>query len=178
LQEFDPMTKTVTSLFHSDQHAATAANRVAQAGIPRDAIDIWSTPHNLAPLLEDDGLSRADAYAYAEGVLRGGSVVIVKCDTKDVEHVVSILDQEGVLDLDEQQVFWRSEGWQGATGLESSPTEPSSPAQSRPAVGYDLTGSPDMTAARADMGAVDRPDEVGHGRVRIRSRSKEHRVQK
>jgi hypothetical protein len=106
--------KTVASLFHSELHALAAANRLEQAGISRDHIDIWSTPHNLAPLLEDDGLSRADAYAYAEGVTRGGTVVIVKCGPKHLDQVVSILDQEGVLDLDEQQASWRSQGWEGA----------------------------------------------------------------
>ncbi len=106
--------KTVTSLFRSELHAIAAAQRLEQAGIPRDHIDIWSTPHNLAPLLEDDGLSRADAYAYAEGVTRGGSVVIVKCDAPHIDEVVSILDQEGVLDLNEQQALWRAEGWEGA----------------------------------------------------------------
>ncbi|MBB3020332.1 hypothetical protein FHR70_003413 [Microvirga lupini] len=107
------MTKTVTSLFHSERHATAAAERLEQAGIPKDEIDIWSTPHNLAPLLEDDGVSRLDAYAYVEGVVRGGSVIIVRCDDAEVGQVVSILDQEGVLDLDEQQAVWRSEGWEG-----------------------------------------------------------------
>ena len=107
------MTKTVTSLFHTEQHARAAAHLLEQAGIPRDAIDIWSTPHNLAPLLEDDGVSRSDAYAYVEGVIRGGSVIIVKCDDAEVGRVVGILDQEGVLDLDERQTAWRSEGWEG-----------------------------------------------------------------
>jgi hypothetical protein len=113
MQEIGPMTKTVTSLFHTEQHATAAADRLEQAGIPRDAIDIWSTPHNLAPLLEDDGISRSDAYAYVEGVIRGGSVIIVKCDNAEVGRIVGILDQEGVLDLDERQTAWRSEGWEG-----------------------------------------------------------------
>lgn len=114
--------KTVTSIFNNELQALAAAKRLEQVGISRDHIDIWSTPHNLAPLLEDDGLSRADAYAYAEGVTRGGTVVIVKCGTKHIDQVVSILDQEGVLDLDEQQASWRSQGWQGAdmTGTEPS----------------------------------------------------------
>ncbi len=114
------MTKTVTSLFDSEQYATEAAKRLEQAGIPRDRIDIWSTPHNLAPLLEDDGLSQADAYAYAEGVMRGGTVVIVKCGAGHIDEVVSILDQEGVLDLEEQKASWRQEGWQeaDATGVD------------------------------------------------------------
>ncbi len=115
--------KTVASLFHSELHAIAAANRLEQAGIPRDHIDIWSTPHNLAPLLEDDGLSRADAYAYAEGVTRGGSVIIVKCGATHIDQVVGILDQEGVLDLDEQQASWRSQGWEGAEGTGVTRTE-------------------------------------------------------
>jgi len=124
------MTKTVTSLFHTDQHAAAAARHLEQAGIPKDEIDIWSTPHNLPPLREDLGVSRADSYAYAEGVIRGGSVVIVKCSEADVARVVAILDQEGVLDLDEQRESWRSEGWldseaakEEATLLHPAPSE-------------------------------------------------------
>jgi hypothetical protein len=113
LQEIDPMTKIITSLFHAEHHATAAADHLVRAGIPRDAIDIWSTPHNLAPLLEDDGVSRADAYAYVEGVIRGGSVILVKCDDAEVDRIVSILDREGVLDLDEQQATWRSGGWDG-----------------------------------------------------------------
>jgi hypothetical protein len=113
LQEIDPMTKIVTSLFHTERHAIAAADRLEQAGIPRDAVDIWSTPHNLAPLLEDDGVPRADAYAYVEGVIRGGSVILVTCDDAMVDRIVGILDQEGVLDLDEQRAAWRSEGWEG-----------------------------------------------------------------
>jgi hypothetical protein len=155
LQGLHPMTKTVTSLFHSEHHATAAANRLKQAGIPADDIDIWTTPHNLAPLLEDLGVSRPDAYAYAEGVIRGGTVVIAKCDPSAVGEVVGILDQEGVLDLDEQQSAWRSEGWEdpGAAGQAG-----------------DLTESPEMTQAGTERSAADRTEVVVHGRIRIHSR--------
>ncbi|EIM24618.1 hypothetical protein [Microvirga lotononidis] len=123
------MTKTVTSLFHSERHANEAASRMRQAGIPASAIDIWTTPHNLAPLLEDLGVSRTDAHAYAEGVIRGGTVVIVKCDASEVETAVGILDQEGVLDLDEQQAAWRSEGWEGPPEQASELAGSSAPAR-------------------------------------------------
>jgi hypothetical protein len=165
------MTKIVTSLFQSEELATAAASHLKQAGIPEDAIDIWSTPHNLAPLLEDKGVSRSDAYAYVEGVIRGGSVVIVSCGDHHVNQVVSILDHEGVLDLDGQQSSWRSEGWQehAAAGLAHRPTGPSPSAQAGMATGEDLTGSPEMTQAKTDMAATGQPDEVGHGRVRIHS---------
>jgi len=145
------MTKTVTSLFHSEQHANDAASRLKQAGVPANAIDIWTTPHNLAPLLEDLGVSRTDAHAYAEGVIRGGTVVIVKCDASEVGTVVDILDQEGVLDLDEQRAAWRSEGWEGAAAP-------------------DQTGErTESSEAAREMTDPDRSEVVVHGRVRVQS---------
>ncbi|PVE21783.1 hypothetical protein DC522_24805 [Microvirga sp. KLBC 81] len=174
------MTKTVTSLFHSEQHAMEAARRLEQAGIPGDRIDIWSTPHNLAPLLEDAGVSRSDAYAYVEGVLRGGSIVIVSCADHEAGRVGGILDHEGVLDLDKQRASWRSEGWQENATAEpaGSLRESSRSAEAGTESGYDLTGSPDMTRARADMAAGGPPDEVSHGRIRIQARKVERPVQK
>lgn len=97
------MTKTVTSLFHNEQQAAAAAQRLEQAGIPKGEIDIWSAPINLAPLLEDAGVSRSDAHTYVEGVLRGGSVIIVRCADDEVGKVVGILDDAGAADRDRQQ---------------------------------------------------------------------------
>lgn len=145
------MTKTVTSLFHSEQHAAAAMNRLEQVGIPKGSIDIWSTPHNLVPVLEDAGVSASDAHAYTEGVRRGGSLVIVHCNDDQVDRAVSVLDREGVLDLDEQQTSWRSEGWQvpAAAGL----TSPSSSA---------ATGG---------------SNTVEHGRVRIQILRVERRIE-
>ncbi|WP_114944582.1 hypothetical protein [Microvirga calopogonii] len=145
------MTKTVTSLFHSEQHANDAASRLKDAGIPGSAIDIWTTPHNLAPLLRDLGVSRTDAHAYAEGVIRGGTVVIVKCDASDVGTVVDILDQEGVLDLDEQRAAWESEGWEGTAAPEQAgeTTEP--------------------TEGVREMMDADRSEVVVHGRIRVQS---------
>jgi len=152
------MTKTVTSLFHTERHAANAASRLEQAGIPRNAIDIWSTSINLAPVLLDAGVSRSDAHAYVEGVLRGGSVIIVSCSDDAVDRVVDILDDEGVLDLDEQQASWRSEGREGLVAPE-------------PAGGF--TGSRETTRAGTDRAAADRPREVSHGRFRIQSREED-----
>jgi hypothetical protein len=155
------MTKTVTSLFHSVQHAIHAASRLKQAGIPSDRIDIWSVPINLAPVLQDAGVSRSDTQAYVEGVLRGGTVIIVSCADEEVDRAVSILDDEGVLDLDEQQASWRSEGWEG-------------PAAAGPP--GDLTAS--SGSAQADAAAPDQPHEMSHGRVRVRSHEEDRPARK
>lgn len=163
------MTKTVTSLLHSEQHAMAAARRLEASGIPGHCVDIWSTPHNLAPLLEDAGVSRSDAYAYVEGVRRGGFVVIVKCDDSEVHRAVGILDHEGVLDLDEQREAWRAEGWQdpAVAGLAGNPGASSTAEEASTGNGDDLTGSPDMTRARTDAAPKGQPNETGQGRFRI-----------
>jgi uncharacterized protein (TIGR02271 family) len=140
-------------------------------------------------------------------VRRGGSLVAVECDDDDVDRVFSILDDNGILDLDEQQAAWRSEGWKGydasvsggtaglgsatagvASGLSGSRSTTGTGVEA----GYDITGSPDVTRARTDLSGTSGRDEVipvveeqlhvgkrevGHGRVRIQSRVVERPVQ-
>ena len=53
----------------------------------------------LAGALMDAGLSDQDAQDYAEGIRRGGALVTVKVDEAQMDRVVSILDDEGEIDL-------------------------------------------------------------------------------
>jgi uncharacterized protein (TIGR02271 family) len=202
------MSKTVTCLYHNQQKATEIAGRLEQAGLSRGDISIYSDhSDNLIDDLENAGVPRSDAHAYGEGVRRGGVIVAVECDETEVERVVDILDDDGVLDLDEQQSSWRSEGWQGydastpgttgelgtaAAGLTSSPTGSSGTSRTNVDAGEDVTGSPDITRARTDTAGVSTGDEVipvaeeelhvgkrevGRGRVRIQSRVVERPVQ-
>jgi len=195
------MSKTVTCLYQDQQKASEIVSRLEQAGLSRGDISFYSTPSdNLIDDLENDGVPRSDAHAYAEGVRRGGSLVAVECDDDEVDRVIDILDDDGVLDLDEQQTSWRSEGWQGydastsgttgglgaaAAGLAGSLTGASGRTRTDVDAGSDITGSADITRARTDVTATGNRDEVipiaeeelhvgkrevGHGRVRIRSR--------
>ena len=202
------MSKTVTCLYQDQQKASEIVSRLEQAGISRGDISFYSTPSdNLIDDLEEDGVPRSDAHAYAEGVRRGGSLVAVECDEDEVDQVVGILDDDGILDLDEQQTTWRSEGWEGydASGSGSTAGPGSATAavasdlagtsdtsRTRTGAESDLTGSPDMTRARSDRTDVTGRDEVipvaeeelhvgkrevGHGRVRIQTRVVERPVQ-
>src|SRR3712207_3454788 len=158
------MSKTVTCLYQDQQKASEIVSRLEQAGLSRGDISFYSTPSdNLIDDLENDGVPRTDAHAYAEGVRRGGSLVAVECDDDEVDRVIDILDDEGVLDLDEQQSSWRSEGWQGydastsgttgglgatAAGLAGSLTGSSGTTRTDVDAGSDITGSADTTRAR------------------------------
>ena len=201
------MSKTVTCLYHNRQKATEIVSRLEQAGLSRGDISIYSDhSDNLIDDLEDAGVPRSDAHAYAEGVRRGGALVAVECNDGEVERVVDILDDDGVLDLDEQQTSWRSEGWQGydastsgttgglgaaAAGLAGSLTGSSGATRTDVDAG-DFTGNADITRARTDATATTGRDEVipiaeeelhvgkrevGHGRVRIQSRVVERPVQ-
>ena len=171
------MTKTVTCLYQDQEKAAAIVSRLEQAGISRGDISFYSTPSDdLIDDLENDGVPRTDAHAYAEGVRRGGSLVAVECDDDEVDRVIGILDDDGVLDLDEQQTSWRSEGWQGydastsgsttgglgtaAAGLAGSLTGSSGTTRTEMGAGEDITGSADMTRARTDTAGVSGRDEV------------------
>ncbi|WP_114948508.1 YsnF/AvaK domain-containing protein [Microvirga calopogonii] len=202
------MLKTVTCLYQDQQKAAVIVSRLDEAGISRSGIDVYSdASDDLIDDLEDAGVPQSDASAYAEGVRRGGALVAVECDDDEVDRVIVILDDDGVLDLDEQQASWRSEGWQGPDGLTGSSGMPRTDMDADD----DVTGSPDMTRARTNtlgssdtatgtgsgLGAAsaDTPSErdevipiaeeelhvgkreVGHGRVRIQSRVVERPVQ-
>ncbi len=121
--------------------------------------------------------------------------------------MIIILDDDGVLDLDEQQTSWRSEGWQGhdastsgsagglssaAAGLASGLTGSSGTTRSGTDVDGDFTGSSDTTQARTDISGTSGRDEVSpvveeelnvgkreasRGRVRIQSRVVERPVE-
>jgi uncharacterized protein (TIGR02271 family) len=189
------MSKTVTCLYQDQQKASEIVSRLEQAGISRGGIDVYSdASDNLMNALENAGVPRSDAHAYAEGVRRGGSLIAVECDDDHVERVIDILDDDGVLDLDEQQNTWRSEGWQGydastsggmtgglgaaAAGLASSLTGSSGTSTSRTGVG----AGDDTTRTRTDTSGGDEvipiaeeelhvgKRQVGQGRVRIQSR--------
>lgn len=174
------MTKTVTSLFHGQDKAAAAVNRLEQANISRSDIDVYSDASgNLIDDLEDAGVPRSDAHAYAEGVRRGGCLVAVECDDNEVDRVVSILDDDGVLDLDEQRTAWRSEGWQedaslsgGIAGLGSASA---STTRARRDMGDGRAREEVIPIAEEELHVGKR--EVGHGRVRIQSRVVERPVQ-
>ena len=154
------MSKTVTCLYQDQQKASEIVSRLEQAGISRGDISFYSTPSdNLIDDLENDGVPRTDAHAYAEGVRRGGSLVAVECDDDEVDQVIDILDDDGVLDLDEQETSWRSEGWQGYDASTSGGTTGGSAAAAAGLAGRPDAGLPSAT--------VPRPDRQG-GRERTR----------
>ena len=60
----------------------------------------------LAGALIGAGLSADDAEAYAEGIRRGGTLVVVRTPETHVAQIEEILNQAGAVDVEERAAAW------------------------------------------------------------------------
>jgi hypothetical protein len=65
----------------------------------------------LVGALVDAGLSEEHAGYYAEGVRRGGTLVSVEAEDRDVDRIIDNLDLHNPVDINERVSNWRAEGW-------------------------------------------------------------------
>jgi uncharacterized protein (TIGR02271 family) len=212
------MAKTVTCLFGSDSQASSIVRELEQSGISQGKICLFtasgdnrtwdgtssfdessSGSHHdrVENYLTTNGVPHDDARAYAEGVRRGHALIAIRCDDDEVDRVVDILDGEDVLDLDERQDAWRSEGWnqQGSGGADLGGTATTSAGmlgtgptggsgmRDRESLQDDSMYAQDRSSDRDEVIPVAEEElhvgkrEVSHGRVRIRSHVTERPVQ-
>lgn len=212
------MAKTVTCLFGSDSQASSIVRELEQSGISQGKICLFtasgdnrtwdgtgsfgessSGSHHdrVENYLTTNGVPHDDARAYAEGVRRGHALIAVRCDDDEVDRVVDILDDDNVLDLDERQDAWRSEGWshQGSgvadlgasattsAGMMGSGMTDGSAMRDRDSFQDDRLYAQGSRSDRDEVIPVAEEElhvgkrEVSHGRVRIRSHVTERPVQ-
>ncbi len=120
-------TRTVSAMFDSRSDAQRAVDRLVEAGIPTSSVRLVPGYENDAPVtdrseqhkgffssLADLFMPDEDRYTYAEGLSRGGYMVVASdLDIAYYDRAVDILDDEGSIDLDQREESWRSEGWSG-----------------------------------------------------------------
>jgi len=75
----------------------------------------------LVRAMTERGIDRRDAEIYAEGVRRGGSLVAVSTEERDLEAARAIL-QRGSVDLRSREQTYRDSGWNGFDDRASSYT--------------------------------------------------------
>src|SRR5579883_453409 len=63
--------------------------------------------------LSERGVSDEDAQLYAEGLRRGGTLVTVHADERDIENIARIFHRHGAVDIEKRSASWRAEGWTG-----------------------------------------------------------------
>ncbi len=118
------MTKQTIAAFYDDrEYANNAALTLRQAGIPDSDITMspetassdyaanGRTPTGFWATLERMFGGTDDHGTYAEGVRRGGTLLVAHVDDARVEDAIIVLEQHGSVDLSERETAWRKDGW-------------------------------------------------------------------
>lgn len=119
--------RTLSAFFDSKHEAERAVDRLIDAGVPRSDVRLVPGYENDTPTtdrteqrtsifgaLADFFFPEEDRHTYAEGLSRGGYLVVVDNLSNTLhDTAVDILDDEGSIDLDEREETWRMEGWTG-----------------------------------------------------------------
>jgi len=123
--------KTVVGLFDSFDDARGVVDEITGLGVARGSIKIENVAkgehafhtHGEAELgdasgsliggLVNAGLPKDDARYYAEGVRRGGTLILVMCDDNLAQRVYDLLGRHGSVDLDARMLEWKKSGWTG-----------------------------------------------------------------
>lgn len=124
------MTRIITGLFDTPAAAeAVVAHLVQHDGVSRDRINLYSaetsggeTAATTASGTHQDGFWASlknlfvpdeDRYTYSEGIRRGGVLVSAELEDHQIEHAMTVFEENGAVDLDAREAEWRSSGWQG-----------------------------------------------------------------
>jgi stress response protein YsnF len=146
------MAKTLVALYDTFADAERVVQELIADGFARSHIHLaldhtksraahassveWDSAYEGANLLEtlaDLGVPYDEAHAYAEGVRRGGALVVVESSDERAERGMEILRRLHPVDIHERTAQWRQEGWTGydANALTSTPTSRTAPTTRR-----------------------------------------------
>jgi hypothetical protein len=129
------MAKTLVGLYDAFTDAQQVVEDLAKAGFSRSDISLathstsgvknqhadysyakqmastGSRGRELIDLLIDNGVPRDEADSYAEGVRRGGTLVLVKASEGQTDRGLEIMKRLQPIDIDHRLGEWRREGW-------------------------------------------------------------------
>lgn len=86
--------------------AAPLGNAAAGAGL-------GAATGGLVGVLVNTGIPREDAHIYAEGVRRGGTLVIVQTSDEKADDAADTMQRYDVIDIDQRSADYRASGWTG-----------------------------------------------------------------
>jgi uncharacterized protein (TIGR02271 family) len=146
------MAKTLVALYDTYTDAEQVVQELIADGFARHDIHLalehtqrrtarsssveWDAAYegaNLIETLTDLGVPSDDAHAYAEGVRRGGALVVVESSDARAERGMEILRRLHPVNMHERTAQWRQEGWTGyeAPASRSTPTSRATTATRR-----------------------------------------------
>jgi uncharacterized protein (TIGR02271 family) len=135
------MAKTLVALYDTCTDAERVVQELLKDGFTRSEVHLaldhtegCETPHaavewdsayerdTLFDPLVDLGVPHEEAHGYAEGVRRGGALVVVESRDDRAERGMAILQRLHPVDIHARTAQWRQEGWTGydATAMTST----------------------------------------------------------
>jgi len=125
--------RIITGLFDSRAEAERAVEAlVQQYGIDRDLVQVHAAGadnvsagtmeqrsedhHGFLASLRDLFLPDPDRATYAEGIRRGGIMVVAQMPDEKADSAMDAFERNGAVDLDTREAEWRKEGWTGTEG--------------------------------------------------------------
>jgi hypothetical protein len=91
--------------------AAAIGSTTAAVGLGALGAGIGAAAGGIIGGLVGAGIPEDDAHVYAEGVRRGGVLVIARVDDSHLNNVMDIFDQHNVVNIDRRGEDLRSSGW-------------------------------------------------------------------
>ena len=159
------------ALDHTQSHALHNATGVQEAAYEGA---------NLVETLADLGVPYDEAFAYAEGVRRGGALVVVESSEEQAEEGMAILQRLQPVDIHARTAQWQQEGWTGAEAhARTAPITATAPpgTQGRPRTPQRGTEDTEVRIPVVEEELSVSTREVEQGHVRISSRVTEHPVE-
>jgi uncharacterized protein (TIGR02271 family) len=199
------MAKTAVALYDDATIAYTVFDELTSSGLGEDEVSVAvseaETPAAGAPRgtsgplgagrtnlreLADDlarlGVPQDEAGYYAEGVRRGGALVVVRASDADAELAAAIMERRSVVDYEERSARWRESGWtgfaEGATPYtaEEAERERAAYGVDGPAHGVREGGGEEVVPIMEEQVNVGKR-AVERGRVRIHTHIEERPVE-
>ncbi len=165
------MSKVIVALYDTRDDAETAARAIEAGGFDRGATEIAShgdaaRDGGLLSRLTDWNVPESDAHVYAEGLRRGGTLLILHTEDAEVDRAVAVLEHGAVVDIGQRGEAYRSAGWVGYDETAAPYDEVSATEERRRyAVGGLSSGTPLSSAAEGFRTAniTDATMEMGLG---------------
>lgn len=122
--------RIITGLFDSRAESERLVEALVQEyGIDRDCVQVHAAGtgnvsagtmeqrseehHGFLASLRDLFLPDLDRATYAEGIRRGGIMVVAQAPDEKMDQVMDAFERNGAIDLDAREAEWRKEGWAG-----------------------------------------------------------------
>ena len=174
----------IVAMFETYEQARTARDKLTASGVAAGSIDILdrnaqANDSSVSYERNSEGfwgalkgffMPEEDSHAYAEGLERGQSMLVVRPQPEQREHVVTMLESFNPIDFDARESEWKQSGWTGASaGAATTATMPvTKPVATAPVMpATAAVGDEKIQVLEENLRVGKR--EVAGGQVRVRS---------